>query len=1424
MEAALVNMDHIPSVEAVFVVPSVLPTFNTSAYRAYLDPSTQYYHVRLATQGAPPTPRPTRVSTGGPARAFARIRARAFAPLVLRPSIEDVTPLVEATSTEDALPSTQDTSSEEATPYLQDTLSYTLSNDGKPSIDDTLSNNVMPSIQDMTTQETMASPTMGTVIPTVPESASSTLAPPSLTGVQFDVDSGSESYPSQASTVQLSTTSSAYAPSATPPMVALPGTLSSTLPSPLQVPRAPTPSTQEPQSNWADLVEDEQEDDNLNTSSSSTSSSPHHDTSPLPSPTTPPTPDFQMLFDSAEPYKRRYIDVKSLSPRCMGLDLSLINHLKPRAVTDIDAPSNTFLRERFSKTLDLAIQACNNVTWAEYVLGIYRHGGYDLEAPSSAIVGKIASVVKPLHLRRYIPAVGSKEYKEQYDNELNRANAVEWREQDYVTVEELAHFNAKWQLMCIVSDELKIDGCYRRPIFEDSNRSLDWFWSSTNKHGSLPYDPREFSSPRDKHTPPKIKEFEEVHHLNFSHQSVGYKTATAPEVSLWAAWSIGLVGWRLDDGLTRRRVLASQAAKLLDPFYCDDEMDTAILRLSGDALRKAAAGCVRKVYSEGTWVNDRYDSETNTPVSGDEYQCIDVDCEGHLPVQPYIVYNGVDGDSNVNDDGRPSPFMPSKVHKPQGCSKYRTIESIDGEITIVAFGKVVTAAQPVVDKVVAQPERPRMFVFGAGSFASQIRASTQSNRVLPTVLEATEAAVGEEAAVPTDEDSGDASIDVRSPSYFDMIRRASKIPIEDRAAYLQVHDHIGGNYHEAASDVGDHYDHTSEIADVDNVVQVRPELSRPESSENVEPTPEKGSFINTPFTPDLSPVKPPRQYGMLTPTNEHALEMLVNTVHKEENTDDWEKETLQYLEDSPFKGYYGPRPSAPTPGRSLPMRVSFEDSPNAESLDEPYDEEHPSGRDQYESDEDYFTLDEYLASWVEEPGKRVRKVQLNGRLSVLPDYEEDFPDAQDEDFEVLRGLGYDVDLRDPNVEDVNVFADSTDENQNAEADGSTNGKKPEPIDADSSEHVSSNQKHDGELVVDNDEYYSDGQESSSENDEEASVADDNASDSADSGSHNSTASAVEVTPERDIEESALVLYDPCFYTRIFPSNNVANNENADDIAAAASQVLTQNLAYGAGDEDYFDQDSVIDDDEDQDRDDVPTSGDTTVAKGTNFSPEEQRITDQFLASQIPGLDQLSKIMDVSRQDDEQQRIQEVDETVLETKEVHESPLKTPWYDQPRYSENRTAAGVGFDSKKEESSEKEEPLEEEEVLEQDLPELDASQEEDITTLVPPSKGSDSNASDHEECNEHLELALPQPATGLEAIVTASMPSIEEDCQSSITQLFDVQELSEEELLNAPFEAYEDTSEIPDIRLSWPQFIYGSFTISLGQKAREILRFS
>ena len=106
------------------------------------------------------------------------------------------------------------------------------------------------------------------------------------------------------------------------------------------------------------------------------------------------------------------------------------------------------------------------------------------------------------------------------------------------------------------------------------------------------------------------------HHLNFLFQKVYTKSATPPEVSLWAAVSCHRLYERLGvpRACSKKAVLISQAWRYVDPysFSGPDEL----LELEGTKLREAVVGYAEKVYEPcGIWDNDWYDEDENIPKS-----------------------------------------------------------------------------------------------------------------------------------------------------------------------------------------------------------------------------------------------------------------------------------------------------------------------------------------------------------------------------------------------------------------------------------------------------------------------------------------------------------------------------------------------------------------------------------------------------------------------------------------------------------------------------------------------------------------------------------------------------------------------------------------------------------------------------------------
>jgi hypothetical protein len=193
-----------------------------------------------------------------------------------------------------------------------------------------------------------------------------------------------------------------------------------------------------------------------------------------------------------------------------------------------------------------------------------------------------------------------------------------------------------------------------------ADRSVDWFWSFPNKHGSLPYDPRHLSSHQAVATA-KAEEAE-VHHYNFSHYPVHQKSSTPPAVSLWVTFSDSVRHHYPDKSgsFNRESILASQAAKFVDPFSYHGPSD--VLELRGSALRNAVVGMVKKCYwPDGSWIGDDYKDGDDIPANAAEAISWFKSGEelSELP-QPYFISEVVDGDLKLNDDTGTYPILPAK--------------------------------------------------------------------------------------------------------------------------------------------------------------------------------------------------------------------------------------------------------------------------------------------------------------------------------------------------------------------------------------------------------------------------------------------------------------------------------------------------------------------------------------------------------------------------------------------------------------------------------------------------------------------------------------------------------------------------------------------------------------------------------------------
>ena len=300
--------------------------------------------------------------------------------------------------------------------------------------------------------------------------------------------------------------------------------------------------------------------------------------------------------------------------------------------------------------LNLEIQDCNTATWAKYVLEIdcNEWDGEDLEIDEDIDDGKLGcrdtkqtvNFVSP-DLRQYIPVDDEDEY-------TRVLCELEPQLQDSTRGEEFARGIVDWFYMCEASRKLRAASTGFRQTLQEADRSLHWFWGPNANCGLQPFDPREIRG--SKVLPVREENPPEKHHLNFCHEPVYHKSATPPEVSLWAAFS-DTSKHRLD-APTRHRVVASQAGKLLDPFNYTGPVE--LLGLRGTELHDAVTGYVAKVYTgEGRWMSDEYGIDEEVPKTIYEVEgWFDADCRVTSPPTSYIITAERDGDCIVNDDGR----------------------------------------------------------------------------------------------------------------------------------------------------------------------------------------------------------------------------------------------------------------------------------------------------------------------------------------------------------------------------------------------------------------------------------------------------------------------------------------------------------------------------------------------------------------------------------------------------------------------------------------------------------------------------------------------------------------------------------------------------------------------------------------------------
>lgn len=147
----------------------------------------------------------------------------------------------------------------------------------------------------------------------------------------------------------------------------------------------------------------------------------------------------------------------------------------------------------------------------------------------------------------------------------------------------------------------------------------------------------------------------DFHHLNFLYEEVKNKSATPPEVSLWAAVThTRLLNEKqgLPWACSTKAVLIAQAWQYVDPYSYAGPVE--LLMLHGTALRDAITGYVDKVYDTfGTWGYDYYDEDENVPRTPTEVHgwCHWNGDENYEVVVPYHM-----GDGDITIIWNPKPI------------------------------------------------------------------------------------------------------------------------------------------------------------------------------------------------------------------------------------------------------------------------------------------------------------------------------------------------------------------------------------------------------------------------------------------------------------------------------------------------------------------------------------------------------------------------------------------------------------------------------------------------------------------------------------------------------------------------------------------------------------------------------------------------
>jgi hypothetical protein len=194
----------------------------------------------------------------------------------------------------------------------------------------------------------------------------------------------------------------------------------------------------------------------------------------------------------------------------------------------------------------------------------------------------------------------------------------------------LALATVEWYYLCGASQQFIAQGLWRRPVLEESDRSMTWLGNEL--HEMFPNRLDHFKFPELKTRDEKKKQTDgPIDHFSFSGQPVTSEARTPSSISMWHAISPAIGSKSYRDIPLRQRVISAEAGKLLEPFDLD-----------------------------GEYINSL------TP-------------DVNLPIPSYYIPS-TDGDIVINDDGRSLPARPSRNETGQyTISPLRQVEVCENE-------------------------------------------------------------------------------------------------------------------------------------------------------------------------------------------------------------------------------------------------------------------------------------------------------------------------------------------------------------------------------------------------------------------------------------------------------------------------------------------------------------------------------------------------------------------------------------------------------------------------------------------------------------------------------------------------------------------------------------------------------------------------